>query len=526
MAKFVSYDIKGIQRYIYSVPRLKYIIGGSLMISEFDEKIKTKFKNEFVFAAGGKGVVELLNNLKEEDVIAFLKSEASSKGLDLRINFSGDFKDVSGVNRQNEKLFPFTIKEDLSKEHLYPCKTSGMYPVKGANSEHQIMLERRKKLKDEKFKNQFYDLNNGDLPNTYNYEFFSNVDAKDSENHKEGQAGSNALGRRNRWAIIAMDGNDLGSQSRSFNSTNSGDFQKWSKEMSANLSEVTKDAFTHGLRVVLAKWWKENGNQAGDFTYLNEDGEEKLVVPFRPLIVGGDDILLICHCDYAFHFVEEVSREFTKLSKDKAIKHGGKLWPATNDSLTISAGVAFTGVSYPLHTSIPYAEALLGSAKAKFRNKDENIKEPSPAAIDWENITETFIDNPGARRKRDLVFKDGDLNDLEIRLTQKPYKMSDFFKLRKEALELESLPKNFHSELKSILTSQWAVRVMRLTSYNRSANAKLKTMLNDLIEQNNKINKYWFSGKDEKSGKEYQSTNILDMVSILDEVHRLEQVTT
>ena len=35
---YLCYDIKGIQQFIFSVPKLKYVVGASLLIDEFDRK--------------------------------------------------------------------------------------------------------------------------------------------------------------------------------------------------------------------------------------------------------------------------------------------------------------------------------------------------------------------------------------------------------------------------------------------------------------------------------------------------------
>ena len=62
--------------------------------------------------------------------------------------------------------------------------------------------------------------------------------------------------------------------------------------------------------------------------------------------------------------MKEVMRVFEECSMKN--KH---LWPATDNGLTISAGILYAPVGLPLHTAIPYAEKLLNSAKTRGREK-------------------------------------------------------------------------------------------------------------------------------------------------------------
>ncbi len=60
MSVFVSYDIKGIQKTIFSVPKLKTIIGGSAQIALFDDSINNLIDKlggvHKVFSGGGRGI--------------------------------------------------------------------------------------------------------------------------------------------------------------------------------------------------------------------------------------------------------------------------------------------------------------------------------------------------------------------------------------------------------------------------------------------------------------------------------------
>src|SRR5690606_24518550 len=111
------------------------------------------------------------------------------------------------------------------------------------------------------------------------------------------------------------------------------------------------------------------------------------VLPLRPLILGGDDVVLLCHCEYAFDFVRAVAERFAVESKAAAENHtDGQLWPGSGNELSISAGVLFTNSQMPLHAAIPYTEDLLKNAKRVYRQPPnaENAapRRPTAAAID------------------------------------------------------------------------------------------------------------------------------------------------
>jgi CRISPR/Cas system-associated protein Cas10 (large subunit of type III CRISPR-Cas system) len=59
-AMFLCYDLKGIQSFIFQVPKLKYIVGGSALIDRFDRvearEVEERLGVRRVFSGGGRGV--------------------------------------------------------------------------------------------------------------------------------------------------------------------------------------------------------------------------------------------------------------------------------------------------------------------------------------------------------------------------------------------------------------------------------------------------------------------------------------
>ena len=571
---YIAYDIKGIQQFIFSVPKLKYIVGGSLLIDAFDRLVsrnKDKIAYQAIFTGGGRGILTCSSG-QESEIIQYLVMYAHKYGLDIRIGTNEKFSDaVVGA----EDLYPF-IPDSLEGE---PCRASGLWPVKfekscGYKSEgkgiHPKIWERREKIGKSKSDDSFdlriikklieqasfpEELKGGQFLTTVKSdenmdEHIENQDINAEEKQEilelqqRAKFGSKSLGNRNRWAIVALDGNDMGSQFRAFEASSAEKDEEykrnWYKTMSKALDACTREAFYHALAKVIAEWWKKEGR----LIYSNLSSEQLVVLPFRPLILGGDDVLCLSHPSYAMDLARTLIEKFAKLSKEKAenarTEGIDNLWPGTSNELSISAGIAFTSVTQPLHMAIPYAERLLNSAKKESRKKrqcadEQNPKTPTPAAIDWEHITETMIDTPAARRLRDLTFIDEDLNGVEVHLSKRPYQVAsdleELLKLKEQLKgqlkgQLKRYPRSLLAECLEILRLPWAKRMQRLAAM-RKQNCELVDMIKDK-ELDGELGNQWKIETPKNTSPEEKTkrtTSFLDAVMLLDEEHRMEQET-
>lgn len=543
MKKYICYDIRGIQQYIFSIPQLQYIIGGSLVIADFDrewERIPDGV--ETIFTGGGKGIF-CVEECKCRVFLTYLEKKACFNGLDIRLGVADTF---TGAMASSDNLHPYL--PDANDLDGYPCEVSGLWPVAKGKGEgpkkgiHPKVYLRIKKLKADYFTETFlapglgiYTEISGML-NGHKPEFLTHVSGEDDVGIKDvvarGQAGDHALGLRRRWAVVAMDGNDMGTQFRcAVEQENDNENARdriacMSRELA---KECTLKAFEKALKTVVLDWAADADLKKCTYHTGNE---ARVVLPFRPLILGGDDILLLTHCSYALKFVRIMSEAFTKESKKAARRikdeKGFDLWPATNGTLTISAGIAYTGVTYPLHTSIPYAENLLANAKEVMRKRNVgNIQkepgEPVPAAVDWEHITETLIDTPAARRSRELIFFDGDLN-MKIELTRKPYQISNIHDLvDTRCKNYKKIPGHVRASLKSILMKPWALRSCELTGLE-CGEKETRELVADLqlYDFPKSIGPGW--QLENTATVKYLSTDILDVISLIDEEHRMAQV--
>lgn len=91
------------------------------------------------------------------------------------------------------------------------------------------------------------------------------------------------------------------------------------------------------------------------FPKVLEAAAEAPKIPFRPVIIGGDDITIIIKSEYALDFTKVFISTFEENAKGiKATKGKG---------LTASAGIAFTKQKFPLHYTADLVEDLCKDAK-------------------------------------------------------------------------------------------------------------------------------------------------------------------
>ncbi len=535
-AVYLCYDIKGIQRFIFSVPKLKCVVGASGLIVNFDTTTATaaeRYGITRIYSGGGRGAFECPGRTEAESAAQFLINEAHQVGLDIRIGID---ESLSHAAHHADQLHPY-CPVDLNG---VPCAVSGLWPVANG-SVHPLIQKRYAEAKEDRLgKNLLEELHTNDLLPKGLHEvdelrFFRTISAEKDDDPQlidEADASDHALGNRNRWAVVAMDGNDMGRQFLAFTRRqreqhfSESQMRLWLCKMSQRLSQCTRAAFVKALASAISVWWdqlKEGDSVSpNDCIYTNHQGKRVLVLPFRPLILGGDDVTLLCHPGLAMHFVRTMCREFATESQRAAEQSPIKpLWPATGDCLSISAGILFTKVSVPLHMAIPYAESLLASAKGRFRNT-ANDGQPTPAAVDWDAVTDTLIDTPAARRNRELRFVDPDL-DIEIRLTRRPYLIEEGSNAPPLAslfdqmamLKSEGVPRTVRASLLPALRKPWSERIAFVASL-----AKRYPRLKELLwEGGDKLGDGWHAEDDKK----IRTTGLPDALSLLEEEDRLNR---
>lgn len=209
---------------------------------------------------------------------------------------------------------------------------------------------------------------------------------------------------RTDWlAVIHADGNGLGKIFLNFGK-NSGCGRGWRcyldrlRRFSLALDVCTVNAYGAAVRKLRDYLKGLSSNDAGQANI--KDG--KIELPLLPLVLGGDDLTVICDGRYAVQFARDFLAEFERQTQRDLDE--GQTLPSPDQRLgcvvpeiarralgvgrlSSCAGVAVVKPHFPFHVAYRLAEELLRSAKAvkdKLRHEHEGESVPYPAsAIDY-----------------------------------------------------------------------------------------------------------------------------------------------
>ncbi len=121
------------------------------------------------------------------------------------------------------------------------------------------------------------------------------------------------------------------------------------------------------------------------------------MAPLRLLMLGGDDVLVVCQARIAMKFVVALCEELCRLQS--------KGTGTTEEFLlTLGVGVVITKPTIPFHRLHDTAEQLAASAKRRFRGFDSDKPR---SVVDWAVYTTSWLDDPEEVRRRDWVRPSG-----------------------------------------------------------------------------------------------------------------------
>ena len=180
-------------------------------------------------------------------------------------------------------------------------------------------------------------------------------------------------------AIIHIDGNGLGiilmALREALKGESNEEFQKNFRIFSETLNNATVKAAQAATQFV--------------FDNAQYSHKEKIFLPMRPIVLGGDDITLLIRADLALEYskifcteFENSSREALKSLFTNKLKNSG-----LKDYLTASGGILFHKAGHPIMQSIHLVESLCEGAKKLTKqvyanaNGTPNDKKVGPASM-------------------------------------------------------------------------------------------------------------------------------------------------
>ncbi|AOW76266.1 hypothetical protein A3Q34_04965 [Colwellia sp. PAMC 20917] len=203
-------------------------------------------------------------------------------------------------------------------------------------------------------------------------------------------------------ALIHIDGNGLGLLLRA---------------LQGALKNATDEQFCRAFRQfseALAKATQHAAQQATQELYnvanYQLDGSSKVYLPMRPLVLGGDDVTLLCRADLALKysstfckaFKESSQKELAQLYKEHLL-NAEKIKPY----LTASGGILYHKASHPFVNSHHLVEGLCAKAKKLTKDLDPNI---GPAALAFFRLSNSVTGDIETLCRQSQVFNVKDVH--------------------------------------------------------------------------------------------------------------------
>ena len=337
MSKYLyGASMQGLQDFIFQTNKLKEIIGASELIKSFDE---FNLQKEFNLSQEPTIILQAAGNLRaifsnEEDakkVIKYLPKALMQKIYGITISQSVvKLDDYSSAIATLEK----NLKIQRNKNPLPLDFHFSFFETNPKTSLPAIKQEKQNGI------NTLYD------ESTWQKEVaFRNAKSKDSTLSDDPSLKNN----KNKIAIIHIDGNGLGKIVRKLQENEIKDFSK-------KLQQATQNAY----------------NEA----YSNLKDEKSV----RKVILGGDDLTLICDANLALKFTQNFLESFEKNTKNIY----------KENSLSACAGIAYCNEKFPFFYAVKLAENLCSYAKKDSKNIDESTP---PSSLMFHNIQSSNVES-------------------------------------------------------------------------------------------------------------------------------------
>ncbi len=396
--------VQGIQGFIFQTNSLKEIIGASVLVDDICTRVFAEQLGYDDFCALEKDTNAILNaagNIKyvfdDEKMCRKTFREFPKKVMELAPGITFSQAVVKFEDGQSFSSVVDELEKKLRAERNRPSisLTTGLM---GMQRMRETYLPERSHHQGE-----FYDEGT-----------FQKLQAIDNDGIRESGLRKKAMGGvlddtpfkdtdninyftgENNWiAIIHADGNGLGQVVRAIgeNDPEGRNFHQFSSKLNEATIEAAREAVKSALSDFIQK---EFGNE-----------KMKRYFPFRPIVLGGDDLTVIIRGDLAIGFTKTYLESFERLTKEKfAALAGGNpgIKPVLEKGLTACAGIAFIKSSFPYYYGYNLAEALCSAAKKDAKKPD---RDRIYSCLMFHKVQDSFVEDYKDIIKRELTTPDG-----------------------------------------------------------------------------------------------------------------------
>lgn len=329
MSKYLyGASVQGIQEFIFKTNKLQEIVGASEIVKGIENIFRDNYTpNEILLNAAGNIKAIFTEDACEKIVLEFQKNVMQyAYGITISqavIKIAGESVTQEELNQLEQRLkvqrnkVSTPLDLSLNIMELNPSTAKPVVAYKSIqNKATPLDRATQQKIK----ANDAF--------------FIKNPDLKDFKNLSEMSNGKNKI------AVIHADGNGLGMLIPLLHKQG-----KKLSEFSKALDGATKEAF---------------------------DRAKNESMSIRDVILGGDDMVVVCNANDALLF----TKNFLTYFEEETEKHIGS-------KLTACAGIAYTNEKYPFHYAVSLSEALCDASKKHAKKINPDL---APSSLMFHNI--------------------------------------------------------------------------------------------------------------------------------------------
>lgn len=275
-------------------------------------------------------------------------------------------------------------------------------------------------------------------------------------------------------SYVHIDGNGLGNFIKEFSDANANSENPLLnfKELSEDLKQVTSDTAISA------------------FEHTFQGAEHLSNIPFRPILLGGDDITVIIHSSYALQYTKFFLKAFEEKSRDLYKKHIG-----SDGHLTACAGITYVKKSFPSHFALSIANDCIKKAKLFSKDLKTTLNlDHTPSSLHFFKMEASYPSKLDQMIKRSLM-PHPDYQKIKS-FNADPYLLNNYGEYRTindlqeaiTALATVSKEERVISKLNSYIseTLTYPIRAKKTEKTIADNNKKIATILEQSIDTTNK----------------------------------------